>query len=198
MDIILKGILTGLFLSVLVGATFFTLIETSMTRGFGAALWFDAGVVICDATIIVVIYFFEAWITRTLVQNEYFNVAGGIVFMGFGVNYIISRRRNTAPIGLKSRNVRLFMNGFFVNLLNPSVVLFWLGIMALTLSQYKFTGRETLIYYLSALSIVGLSDIVKAYFAYRISNFLNFKVLRSFYVISGILMIMFGLIFIFK
>jgi threonine/homoserine/homoserine lactone efflux protein len=197
MDIILKGLLTGLFLSIFIGATFFMLIETSMTRGFRAALWFDAGVLICDTTIIAAVYFFATWITKTLAQNTYFNVAGGLVFIGFGVNYIISRQRNDSSIRAKSRNVRLFMNGFFINLLNPSVVIFWLGAMALTLSQFKLTGRETLVYYASAIGVVALTDVLKAYFAYRLSSFLSTKVLRGFYIISGVLMIGLGVYFIF-
>ena len=198
MDIILKGIFTGLVLSVFIGATFFMLIETSMTRGFKAALWFDSGVVVCDATIIFIVYFFAAWINNTLLDNTYFNMAGGIVFMGFGINYIFSRQRNDSLHQLKSRNFRLFMNGFFINLMNPSVVLFWLGTMALTISNFKFTGHETFIYYASALIFMALSDLVKAYFAYRISSFINAKVLRIIYLFSGVMMIGLGIYFIFK
>jgi|WetSurSiteA1Bulk_404760.scaffolds.fasta_scaffold00373_4 threonine/homoserine/homoserine lactone efflux protein len=198
MDIILKGILTGLFLSIFIGATFFMLIETSMTRGFRAALWFDAGVLICDALIITTVYFFTAWITKTLVHNTYFNLAGGLVFMGFGVNYIFSRQRNDAAQGAKSRNTRLFMNGFFINLLNPSVVIFWLGAVALALSQFRFTGRQTFLYFASALSVVALTDLLKAYFAYRLSAFINARILKGIYIFSGLLMISLGLYIIFR
>jgi threonine/homoserine/homoserine lactone efflux protein len=193
MDIVLKGILTGLFLSIFVGATFFMLIETSMTRGFKAALWFDAGVLLCDAIIITTVYFFTAWINSTLVHNTYFNIAGGLVFMGFGVNYILTRKREETTAINKNRYARLFMNGFFINLLNPSVVIFWLGSMAIILSQFRLSGHETLVYYGSALGIVALTDWLKAYFAFRLSRFLNNKVLRILYVFSGVLMIGLGI-----
>jgi threonine/homoserine/homoserine lactone efflux protein len=198
MDIILKGIFTGLFLSVFVGATFFMLIETSMTRGFKAALWFDSGVIVCDTALIFIVYFFAAWINDTLVDNTYFNLAGGLIFIAFGVNYIFSRQRNDSPHQLKSRNLRLFMNGFLINLMNPSVVLFWLGTMALTLSSFKFSGHETFVYYASALIVMALFDIAKAYFAYRISNFIKARILRIIYILSGVMMIGLGIIFIFK
>jgi len=198
MDIIIEGILTGFFLSIFVGATFFMLMETSMTRGFKAAVWFDAGVLLCDAAIITSVYFFTAWINKTLVHNTYFNIAGGLVFMGFGVNYIVTRKREeTAPVKEKPY-ARLFMNGFFINLLNPSVFIFWLGSMAIVLSQFRLTGRETLVYYGSALSIVLLTDWLKAYFAFRLSRFLNSKVLRILYVFSGVMMIGLGIYIMFS
>lgn len=198
MDILFKGVLTGLFLSVFVGATFFMLIETSMTRGFKAALWFDVGVISCDASIIIAVYFFASWISHFLLHNDYMNLVGGIVFMGFGINYIFSRKRNDSPQKLNNRHLRLFMNGFFINLMNPSVILFWLGTMALTLSKFKFTGRETLVYYATALGVMALLDVLKAYFAYRISNIINARVLRTIYIASGILMIIMGIYFIVK
>jgi len=190
--------LTGLFLSIFIGATFFMLIETSMTRGFKAALWFNAGVLACDALIIFVVYFFTAWINNTLVHYSYFNVAGGLVFMGFGLNYILSRQKKDSLMHAKSRNARLFMNGFFINLLNPSVAVFWLGTMAITLSQFRLNGRETIVFYASALGIVGISDILKAYFAYKLSRLLNPGILKLIYIFSGLLMIGLGLYLILK
>lgn len=198
MDIILKGIITGLFLSIFVGATFFMLIETSMTRGFRAALWFDAGVLTSDTAMITAVYFFTAWIDKTLVHNAYFNVAGGLIFMVFGLNYILSRRHNESVLSSKSLNARIFMNGFFINLLNPSVIIFWLGAMALALTEFRLSGRETIVYFGTALGIVALTDILKAYFAYRLSVFINAKVLRIIYIISGLLMIGLGFYIIFR
>lgn len=198
MDILLKGLITGLFLSVFIGATFFMLIETSMTRGFRAALWFDLGVLISDTAIITVVYFFTSWINSRIIQNSYFNIVGGLVFIGFGVNYILSRHRNDSLMLQKSRSIRLFMNGFFINLMNPSVVIFWLGAMAITLSKFRLTGRETILYYGSALGVVAITDILKAYFAYKLSGMLNSRLLKRVYIISGLFMIGLGVFIIFN
>ena len=198
MNIIFNGIITGLLLSVLIGATFFMLIETSMTRGFRAALWFDAGVVLSDTLIITGAYFFTSWITHTIIQNRFFNEAGGIVFLAFGINYILARRKNENEKVVLNRNMRVFLNGFIINLMNPSVILFWLGTMALTLSNFKYTGREAFVYYTCALLTMASLDMVKAYFAYRLSNLINARILRIIYILSGILMIILGVWFIFQ
>jgi threonine/homoserine/homoserine lactone efflux protein len=194
MGIILEGFVTGLLLSVFVGATFFMLIETSMTRGFRAALWFDLGVLSCDSLIIMAVYFFTAAINRVLVHNFYFNIAGGIAFIGFGGNYILSRSKEEHHLNAKStRGYKLFLNGFFINLLNPAVIIFWLGAVAVVLTHFKLTGKQAFVYFATIMSVVAILDISKAYFAYRLSHIMNPRVLRGIKVASGIIMIGFGI-----
>ena len=199
MGIILEGFITGLLLSIFVGATFFMLIETSMTRGFRAALWFDLGVLLCDSLIIIAVYFFTAAINRVLENNFYFNIAGGIAFIGFGANYILSRRKEEHHLNVKnSKVIKLILNGFFINLLNPAVIIFWLGSMAVALTHFKLTGRQAFVYFATIMIVVAILDITKAYFAYRLSHILNPPVLRGIKVISGIIMIGFGFYILFK
>jgi len=198
MQIVLQGIITGLVLSIFVGATFFMLIETSMTRGFRSALWFDLGVLSCDALIIATVYFFTSWITRMLAHNMYFNMAGGIAFVGFGINYILSRRRDIAAVKPENSILKLFLNGFFINLLNPSVVIFWLGTVAVAITQLNLTGHKALVYFASTLGVVAILDVTKAWFAYRLSSYLSPKILRNIYFVSGIIMISLGVVILLK
>jgi threonine/homoserine/homoserine lactone efflux protein len=199
MGILLEGFITGLLLSIFVGATFFMLIETSMTRGFRAALWFDLGVLSCDSLIIITVYFFTAAINRVLVHNYYFNIAGGIAFIAFGANYILSRRKEEHHLDVKSSNIiKLILNGFFINLLNPAVIIFWLGSMAVVLTQFKLSGRQTFLYFATTMTVVAILDVAKAYFAYKLSHMLNPRVLRGIKVVSGIIMIGLGIYILFK
>ena len=195
MEIVLNGLLTGLLLSILVGATFFMLIETSMTRGFKTAVWFDAGVVLCDALLISGAYFFTSWISKTIVSHQYFNEAGGLVFMAFGVNYILSRRKEVQGNVPRSQHLKVFFNGFFINMLNPSVIIFWLGTMALTITNYRYTGYEVFLYYLSALVTMCAIDLLKAWFASRISSFIYARAFKWITICSGVIMIGLGIYF---
>lgn len=199
MGIILEGFITGLLLSIFVGATFFVLIETSMTRGFRAALWFDLGVLTCDSLIITVVYFFTAAINRVLVHNFYFNIAGGIAFIGFGANYILSRKKEEHHLTVQNNKaIKLILNGFFINLLNPGVIIFWLGSVAVALTHFKLSGRQTFLYFATIMTVVAIFDVIKAYFAYRLSHIMNPRVLRGIKVMSGIIMIGFGIYILFK
>jgi threonine/homoserine/homoserine lactone efflux protein len=198
MDIIVEGLFTGLLLSVFVGATFFMLIETSITRGFRAALWFDLGVVSCDTMIIAAVYFFTSWINRMMIHSSYFNIAGGIAFVGFGINYIFSRRREESSYKADTKILKLILNGFFINLLNPSVVVFWLGSVAVAITQFKLSGNQAFVYFATTLVVVAAVDVAKAYFSYRLRIFMNPRVLRTIYVVSGLIMIVLGILILIK
>ncbi len=54
---ILTAIYLGILLSFLIGPVFFVLLETSVTKGFRAAMVFDFGVIAADILFIVVAYF---------------------------------------------------------------------------------------------------------------------------------------------
>ena len=56
MDLILNGILFGIFLSLLFGPAFFILIETSIKKGFKAAVFLDIGILLSELYILLLLY----------------------------------------------------------------------------------------------------------------------------------------------
>jgi threonine/homoserine/homoserine lactone efflux protein len=60
------------------------------------------------------------------------------------------------------------------------------------------SGRQTFLYFATIMTVVAILDIAKAYFAYRLSHIMNPRVLRGVKVMSGIIMIGFGVYILFK
>ena len=71
-DDIQAAIPLGFFLAFMIGPVFFVLIETSVTKGFRAAVAFDLGVIIADIIFIGVAYFSSFPIIRKLKQPTRF------------------------------------------------------------------------------------------------------------------------------
>jgi len=194
MDPIIKGIITGLILSIYVGATFFMLVETSITRGFKAALLFDAGIFLSDLFCVTIVYFFTAEILKSIVHNLYIGLFGGVAFIGFGVNYLIGRQNQQNRHLSANRMIRLVLSGFFINILNPSVFVFWVGTLAVSVSHFQFSGKEIFFYLGATLLTVVVIDILKIYFACWLRKILTSHIIRAIYLFSGIILILFGIV----
>jgi threonine/homoserine/homoserine lactone efflux protein len=196
MDPVFKGIITGLILSIYVGATFFMLVETSITRGFKAALLFDLGIFLSDAFCVVIVYFFASEILNTVAHNIYVGLFGGIAFIGFGVNYMIDRQK--PHIGDLSANhmAKLVLSGFFINIINPSVFVFWLGTLAVAITHFQFSGKEVFLYFATTLSVVVSIDILKIYSSCWLRKVLTRRITKGLYIFSGIILILFGIVII--
>lgn len=193
MDPVFKGIITGLVLSIYVGATFFMLMETSITRGFKAALYFDLGIFLSDLLCILIAYFFASDILNSVMNNAYVGLLGGVAFIGFGVNYMRDRQ-NKAGIAISAnQNRKLILSGFFINMVNPSVFIFWLGTLAIAITHFNFTGREVFLFFASTISVVVLIDILKIFSACRIRNLLTPRIIKVLYLFSGAILILFGI-----
>ena len=54
---ILSAIPLGFFLSFMIGPVFFVLLETSVVKGFKAAIFFNLGVVLADIVFITIAFF---------------------------------------------------------------------------------------------------------------------------------------------
>ena len=192
--IIFHGALLGLFLSFFIGATFFVLIETSINKGFKPALSMNLGVFLSDLIIIILTCFTADELLGKLVDNNWFRLSGGIIFIGFGTYYILRRKmgKYLQPLGELSVS-QLFFKGIIINLFNPSVVAFWLGATILAVSQYKYSGIGLLIYFASTLTVILTFDILKIYSASKLEHIINQKILNKVHLIAGVFLVLLGI-----
>lgn len=92
----------------------------------------------------------------------------------------------------------LGVKGFFLNLLNPFVWLFWLATATAIGSSFQFSSTKIIIFFSSTLGVVLSTDLLKGFVAYKIKHFLTPKLMKFINYASGIIIIAFGLYLIYK
>src|SRR5690349_5827167 len=126
MGAILNGIGYGLLLAVLVGPVFFTLIQTSIERGFKSGVYVAIGISISDALCIAIAYLGISNLLTDPNFRIYLSYFGGAILLCFGLYYLVIKSRRPAafnPEHIEERSpLRLMAKGFVINGFNPMVL----------------------------------------------------------------------------
>ena len=84
MEIVLNGIKMGLVLAVLVGPVFFTIMQTSVERGFWSGVLVSLGVSVSDILFVTICYFGLVQFIHDPEFKEYLAYVGAVILMLFG------------------------------------------------------------------------------------------------------------------
>lgn len=198
MEIVLQGVKFGVVLAFLVGPVFFTLLQTSVERGFRTGIIMALGISLSDVLYVTICYLGIAqFITdpRFHVQMSY--IGGGILIL-FGLYYLVIKAwragQYAAVIGPEKKEYRYFLKGFIINGLSPTVPLFWIGTISLVSLDMGYSSDSEIITFFASLLVTVLgTDITKAYLAGRLRSFINVRVLRIINVVLGAGLILFGI-----
>src|SRR5688572_17743811 len=93
MDIVLNGIVSGIVLAFLVGPVFFTIIQTSIERGFWSGFFVAVGVSLSDALYIIVSYLGLIQFIEAESFRYYLAYGGGGVLLAFGLYYLFVKSK---------------------------------------------------------------------------------------------------------
>lgn len=200
---ILQGLSLGLTLAFSLGPAFFALIQTSTKNSFKSAFALAIGIFLSDLFCVLLAYLGMAQLFNNPQNRIYVGLIGGSILMMFGFFTIFQKKQPTAEtenrIEIKAVNFPLFITkGFFLNLLNPFVLIFWMGWVGLVSSNTEYTHIHIILFFAAALSTVFLTDVLKAYSANKISRFLSPKVLRMFNMLVGIILVVSGVVLIYR
>jgi threonine/homoserine/homoserine lactone efflux protein len=193
---LLKGIALGLMLSISVGPVIFSILKQSINNGLKGGFVFIAGVAASDLVIVVASNFATDFFSNLLTYKTAIGIGGSILLAALGI-YItffkrVSVNEDGAQVILLQRRdyIKIFLSGFFMNTLNPSVIGFWLLTSTTLLvesSQYRFTVFAT------CLIIVASFDVAKVLLAGRIRQKLTPHNIHIINRISGLILIGFGI-----
>ena len=103
-DGLLYAALYGFLLAFAIGPVFFTLIETSITKGFRAGVFFDLGAIFADIVFILVAYFSTSRILERIKDEPGVLLFGGVILVAYG---IISYIRTAKSF------IKIVLAGFF-------------------------------------------------------------------------------------
>jgi len=174
---ILTGIPWGIFLSFMIGPVFFILIETSITKGFRAALTFDLGVVLGDIFFIGIAYLGSYRLIASLKDKPALFIFGGILMVAYGIISFIKLKKQ-AKIQydaiddeiIKKNYGSLFIKGFFLNIINIGVLGFWLAIIISVGPKLEMQTSRMMTFFTSVIVSYLLIDCIKMVLAKQLKS----------------------------
>ena len=177
-ELILSALGLGIMLSlVFIGPIFFLLIETSFSRGPKHALALDVGVITADIVCIVAAFFASADLVQLIDKHPGFYRITALIILIYAIFMVVSKTKMHIPGEEKMINqnyVKTFLNGFFFNILNIGVVLFWLVTVISVRNAYPKLD-EFLLYMGIVIGTYLSIDFVKIYLAKQFHDKLTEK-----------------------
>ena len=200
---ILTGLPWGIFLSFMIGPVFFILIETSITKGFRAALAFDLGVVLGDIFFIGVAYLGSYRLISSLKDKPGLFIFEGIVMVAYGIISFVKLKKQ-AKIQyeaiddeiIKKNYGSLLAKGFFLNIINIGVLGFWLAIIISVGPKLEMQTPRMMTFFTSVIVTYLLVDCLKIVLAKQLKSKLTPTNILKIKKAISIVLIVFGVILI--
>lgn len=196
-DDILAAIPLGFFLSFMIGPVFFVLLETSITKGFRAAMTFDLGVLLGDIVFITIAYFSSYRLITSIKDQPALFVFGGILMLTYGViSFFKLRKTSKLPVDevaveiIRKDYFGLFAKGFLLNFINIGVLAFWLAIIITVGPKLDMEQNRMIVFFASVLLSYFVTDLFKIVLAKKLRAYLNpHNIIKIKKLISIVLMV---------
>jgi threonine/homoserine/homoserine lactone efflux protein len=198
LESIIKGIGLGLILAVSVGPVIFTILKQSINNGHKGGFSFVAGVWLSDIVLVVISNMFSTLVIEVLAFKATIGYIGASFVLCMGVYYVffkkvyVGEEKNVLLVEFGKKDfTKAFMSGFFINTLNPSVMLFWLiNATAFAVTHSPF---ERIILFGVCLLVNVVADVLKVMLAAKVRHSLTPQNINIINKISGTILIIFGL-----
>ena len=201
---VLTPITIGFFTAFIMGPVFWVLLETSITKGFKAAIAFDLGVMFADVCFIAVCYLGSFQLLEDEQNKQGLFVLGGTILLLYGLFSWLNRNKKTKDqpeiVESKENYFGLAVKGFAINILNVGVFIFWGGVTIVSSPASGKSFTTFILFFSIVLLSYFLTDILKISVANRFKSLLTGKgivivnsIISLILVISGVVLIIKGL-----
>ena len=204
MEFLLKACSVGFLLSVMIGPVFFVLLETSIRKGFRAALVFDLGVLVSDALYILLAYLVYAEVDKMSsgTNKALFSFRGGGILIIYGMVNFFKKNKLSTETAIENIDspkvdfVRTFLKGFLLNFANPLILFYWFSVLTLANQSISDESSDLMLFLfliIVLLTFLGF-DLLKIVGAKQLKPLVTEKVLIGLNRLIGLVFFLFGVV----
>ena len=199
---VLTPITVGFFTAFIMGPVFWVLLETSITKGFKAAVAFDLGVMFADVCFIGVCYLGSFQLLDDEQNKQGLFVLGGTILLLYGLFSWINRNKKSKDQPeiqeSKENYFGLAAKGFAINILNVGVFIFWGGVTIVSSPASGKSFTSFVLFFSIVLLSYFITDLLKISVANRFKSLLTGKGIVIVNSIVSLILIVSGIVLILK
>mgnify|MGYP003694997399 CR=1 FL=1 len=193
---VVQGLLFGSAMMFFIGPVFFYLLQTSLEHGTKSGIAAAIGIVMSDAIVIILCYFWASKLFENgTQQNEFWlAVVGGIILVVFGLGYIFKPKlpgATTMTVKKKRDYATFFTKAFLINFVNPFVFMVWIAMIGKAKLSYD-TEYEVVMFLCAALLGIITTDTLKVFGSKYLRRVIEPHFLIKLYRAIGILLLAFS------
>lgn len=198
----IDAVVFGFILSFSFGPIFFILLETSITRGIKQAVFMDFGVIVSDLLFFSLAYFGASKIATEENQPALF-LLGGVILTVYSVisfiNNVAKKNKIKKAIAVEEKRLLKYaVKGFLLNIINVSCLVIWAGVVVWFGPKVEMSPVKIWTFFIVSVITYLAINVLKFLLSSRLKSKLTDKVL--FYIRQGlnILILIFGIVLVFK
>ncbi len=194
------AIIIGVILAFMIGPVLFMLLQTSILKGFRAAVVFDLGVILGDVAFIIIAYYGSKTFLEHIKDDPRLFYAGGVILFVYGLVMFLDKKMKGIQeddrliIVQKTNYIKLFIEGFLLNFINVGVLAFWFGLVIVITPDigiepdkvFRFFGAIILTYFIVDIFKILLAKQLKS----KLTPLIIYKIKRG----MGIVLMIFGIV----
>jgi threonine/homoserine/homoserine lactone efflux protein len=195
LETILQGIGAGILFSFLTGPVFFSMIKTSIEKGFKAGFSLAVGVILSDVIFIAATIFSTQFVSYNSQYSQYIGIVGGLFLLGIGLFYLIKKVKVDYCIEaeIKIRKRGYVIKGFLMCLLSPTTLMFWIMVGGVVSVQLHYDMNEKVVFFVIAMMTQLTMDFIKTYYAAKLRYKIKERSIQLLNRIAGAVIILFAL-----
>ncbi|MDC0389834.1 LysE family transporter [Flavobacteriaceae bacterium] len=203
----LPAIPIGIVLAFTIGPVFFTVLETSISKGVKAAIFVDIGVVLSDVLFFVIAFFSTNSLLKSIEENtDSWYFLGGVLLVAYaGVSLIKIIQEKNSPENKKGALIenspnllKMVLKGFLLNIINVVVLFYWVGIILYFGPQLEMNESKIYLFFIIIISTYFTIDLGKIYLAQQLKKRLTDIVIKTIKIVVNSFIVICGLFLIFK